>query len=187
MQRTSLRLLIIAAIALLRGSPARVHGRRPWRPGFKTAFRSATESHSQSGLRSWPDGCNGAIVIWTERRFGNETIYAQRVNGFRRGPMDPDGLPVLLECGPAVGLDGLTGPGGAVRSCSGRTTGTEITTSTRCGFSAQGLPLWTTDGVPLAARPAMTRLPSRDFQLAARPHSRKPDRMDRAVGEPKTS
>src|SRR5205814_234062 len=74
-----------------------VHHRAGW-PAEGLALCSALGD--QVAPKVIPDGVGGAIVAWTDARFGYGGIYAQRVNAGGSQLWGTDGLPVCTDRGP---------------------------------------------------------------------------------------
>jgi hypothetical protein len=105
------------------------------------------------------DGSGGAIIAWLDERSNPfpqppilSDVYAQRVNASGVAQWTPDGVPLCTESAgsfvPAIIADGA---GGAVVSWFDSRNGNYDIYARR--INADGVPLWTTDGVPLCTAP----------------------------------
>lgn len=102
----------------------------------------------QSDPVSVPDGAGGAIVAWSDERYGsNGDIYAQRISPDGTPLWTADGVPVCTAAGdqsrPMIVSDGA---GGAIVAWFGDNGGGNICAQR---ISAAGSVLWTADGVAL--------------------------------------
>ena len=109
-----------------------------------------TASGNQNNSRIAYDGLGGAIVVWQDNRAGNLDIYAQRVNGAGAVQWTADGVVVCAaaetQAGPEVVSCGI---GGAVVTWEDNLAGNYDIYAQR--LSAEGLALWTENGVVLCA------------------------------------
>jgi len=98
------------------------------------------------------DGAGGAIIAWYDDRGTDHDIYAQRINSSGIVQWTTDGVLLCSAAGNQQN-EGIVadGNGGAVIACIDLRGGDEDVYSQK--VDASGTPLWTTDGVPVAALP----------------------------------
>lgn len=107
-------------------------------------------SADQTAPRVVSDNQGGMIVVWEDRRTGNAEIYAQRVNS-RGAPLwSANGVVVCDATGdqqlPRIISDGV---GGAIIAWQDRRNGTDFDIYVQ-RIDANGVPLWTTNGIQLS-------------------------------------
>ena len=111
-----------------------------------------TESHGQSMLSHGivPDGAGGAIVIWTDNRFGESDIYAQDISAGGVPLWSVGGAPICTISGDQSNAVAVTDiAGGAVLFWQdNRTTGHWAIYGQR--IDSQGVPQWGAGGLVLA-------------------------------------
>ena len=110
------------------------------------------ESHSQYGLSIAPDGAGGAILAWTDARFGQGIVYAQKISSSGAMLWSSNGVAVGLATGMQNFCSAQSdGQGGAVifwaDSRNSASTGTDIYTQR---LDAQGVGQWGVSGMALA-------------------------------------
>jgi hypothetical protein len=117
-------------------------------------------SGNQLDLQIASDGAGGAIVTWTDYRIGNADIYAQRVNGQGATLWAGDGVAVSTSPNdqryPQLVSDGV---GGVIVTWEDIRAGLGNTDVYAQRLNADGLGLWTTDGVVLSAAPRSQTAP----------------------------
>ncbi len=105
-----------------------------------------------------PDGFGGAIVVWRDFRNFNADIYVQRIDGSGNLIWGPFGTPVVTLSGtqdyPAVLTDGL---GGAIVTWHDARSGNNDIYAQH--FAANGLPMWTVNGIPICVQPGSQLFP----------------------------
>jgi len=109
-------------------------------------------AHDQVNPVVVTDGAGGAIVAWTDRRNGNDDVYAQRVSAAGVPQWAGDGVAVCVAAGdqdlPVLGADGS---GGAVVAWQDHRGASVDIYAQR--LSAAGVPQWTADGTSLCVAP----------------------------------
>jgi hypothetical protein len=137
------------------------------------SFTTATANWEYNGTRlgglsqafvndAVPDGAGGAIIVWTEQRFGDYDIYIRRIDGNGNPLWTTDGVAV---CSALNNQDNAAlisdGAGGAIVTWRDARTGTYDVYAQR--ISSTGVPTWTANGVAIctaAADQAFTMLVS---------------------------
>lgn len=110
----------------------------------------STASADQTAPQMVSDNQGGMIVVWEDRRSGNTEIYAQRVNSLGVPLWSTNGVVVCDATGdqqlPSIISDGT---GGAIIVWQDRRNGTDFDIYAQ-RIDANGVPLWTTNGVQLS-------------------------------------
>lgn len=110
-----------------------------------------TESHTQRNPQAVSDGSRGAIVVWTDARFGNDDLFAQRVDSSGVVRWSANGVAVCTEPHTQGPHAVVPYSGGAVVYWQDSRSGEDDIYGQR--MSDLGLPLWTFNGVPVATGP----------------------------------
>ncbi len=106
----------------------------------------STAFHHQSGMQMVSDGAGGAIFGWSDLRFYNYDIYAQRIDANGAQSWIPDGVAICVQPEFRNLYDVVPdGAGGAVFAWQDSRDGTEDIYSQR--LDGSGTALWTADGV----------------------------------------
>ena len=116
--------------------------------------------YGQTDPQSVSDGAGGAIIVWQDFRSGtNQDIYAQRINSAGQVQWSTNGVPVAAAAGdqvaPAVTTDGQNG---AIIVWEDKLNGTDYNIFAQ-RVSANGLPLWNTNGVTICGASGMQDTP----------------------------
>jgi hypothetical protein len=118
---------------------------------------------AQHDPRMVSDGAGGAIVAWREMRNGDPDVYVQRIDGTGSTLWTTDGVALCTQDSVQASIDLTTdGAGGAI----------VIWEDARAGLpdiyahqvDAGGNPVWTPDGVAVAAAPQKQFLPQVAYQ-----------------------
>ena len=108
-----------------------------------------TAERDQTGPSIVSDGSGGAIVSWSDVRFVESDIYAQRVSSTGVPQWSPDGVALCIAAGsqyhPQMAADGA---GGATAVWEDRRNGVDYDIYAQ-EFDAAGVPQWDADGVAL--------------------------------------
>ena len=105
----------------------------------------ATDQHSPDIIS---DSAGGAIIVWVDRRSGNDDVYVQRVNGIGEMQWTTNGVSICKATGDQKGpILAIDGSNGAIVSWSdGRGNDVDVYAQR---IAANGTVQWATDGVPL--------------------------------------
>ena len=108
-----------------------------------------TAEDVQSSPEPVSDGANGTIIIWSDKRSGNDDIYAQRINANGKVLWTTDGVPICTAAGRQYVSHSVNdGAGGAIITWEDhRSVGSPDIYAQR--INANGEVLWITDGVPI--------------------------------------
>jgi len=114
-------------------------------PTVNIPICTATDDQWNSELVS--DGADGAIIIWCDKRSGNDDIYAQRINANGKVLWTTDGVPICTAADRQYVSHSVSdGTGGAIITWEDyRNVGSPDIYAQR--INANGKVLWTTDGV----------------------------------------
>lgn len=119
-----------------------------WTRDPSTNLAVSTAANFQTRPTIAADGQGGTIIAWFDNRSGNDDIYVQRISGKGQPLWTANGVAVCSATGsqsyPYVVSDGA---GGAILAWTdSRGANVDIYAQR---VSASGVPLWTTDGVPV--------------------------------------
>ncbi len=109
------------------------------------------ESGSQIDPQLVPDGQGGVLIVWSDTRFGNQDIFAQRLDAYGNELWASDGVPVCTNASSQSGAEVvLSGLGGAIIAWTDRrnsaTTANDIYIQK---LDPNGAPQWTINGVQI--------------------------------------
>lgn len=148
MIRTRVAPLVLALVAFLCTVPAPAHGAWPHPTTANLPVCTATATQRWAALAS--DGAGGILVAWMDGRGADWNIYIQRVSADGTPLWTADGVPVCTAAGsqtyPVLAGDGA---GGAIVAWEDQRPDYGGAYAQR--ISADGAPLWVTDGVRLCA------------------------------------
>jgi hypothetical protein len=119
-----------------------------------------TEPGAQIGIETISDGAGGAIIVWRDLRNGTDyDIFAQRVDSHGVYQWDPQGVAVAIayedQTIPHLTSDGA---GGAIIAWFDRRASADADVYAQ-RISHAGSPMWTTNGVVIAATDGVQRNP----------------------------
>ena len=101
--------------------------------------------------QSWPliveDGHDGAIIVWGDTRYGNQDIYAQRIDANGAKMWQPEGISVCTEPSLQDGLQAIAdGEGGVIVTWEDWRNGNQDVYAQK--IDGAGKPVWQENGVP---------------------------------------
>lgn len=101
--------------------------------------------------QSWPliveDGHDGAIIVWGDTRYGNQDIYAQRIDANGAKMWQPEGISVCTEPSLQDGLKAIAdGEGGVIVTWEDWRNGNQDVYAQK--IDGAGKPIWQENGVP---------------------------------------
>jgi hypothetical protein len=112
--------------------------------------RLSTEPADQVYEVMVEDGSGGAIIIFIDDRYGNDDIFAQRVDANGNVMWDPDGVPVCTITGTQANVDAVSdGAGGAIITWDDARGGPRDIYVQRIG--PDGVRLWNISGLSLCS------------------------------------
>jgi hypothetical protein len=143
-------LLVLASVLLIASSYVSRPAQAAWPGDPAVNVPITTAAGDQSNPNIAPDGAGGAIVAWEDGRGGVWNVYARRVSAVGTPLWTADGVPITAS-NSAGGYDQVAivpdGFGGAVL-CWVDYRGGGIALYVQ-RVSGAGVPLWTSDGVPV--------------------------------------
>jgi hypothetical protein len=107
------------------------------------------------------DGFGGAIVVWSDDRFGSRDVYAQRTNSVGISQWTANGVPVCVRPGPQVGISIVSdGGGGVLVAWSDLRNPPFLNDIYAQRLDATGSPQWPSGGVGICTVPENALRPS---------------------------
>ena len=118
-----------------------------WTPG---GIAVCTETGDQVSPLAVPDDADGVIVVWVDWRSGERDLYAQRIDADSTCPWAPGGVPVCTAAGDQRKHDAIADGNGGMISVWQDERGVDINLYSQL-IDADGMPVWTADGIPVCA------------------------------------
>jgi len=123
----------------------------PYFPWENNGIAICTESNTQHTPKICSDGAGGAIITWVDNRYGNNDIYAQRINSNGDIQWTPDGVIICAatdsQTEPQICYDGA---GGAIITWMDYRSGSKWDIYAQ-RISSGGIVQWSTKGIAICA------------------------------------
>jgi hypothetical protein len=139
------------AFAIFCLSAVAVPAHATWPSDPNVGVPLCTATNDQMGAFAVPDGAGGAIVVWTDRRSGNDHIYAQRISAAGVPLWTANGVAVCTAANSQLDQQIIPdGAGGAIIAWDDFRNGSNYDVYAQ-RLNAAGVPQWTANGVAVCA------------------------------------